>query len=805
VKVLLSWIREMCPTDLPAEELAERLTPQGVKVEAIEWPWERLQGVVVARVLGVRDHPDSDKLCLAVVEDGSVRRELVVGVRNMKPGDLVPLAGPGATVPALPEPLSARKIRGVVSEGMLCSPWELGISPAHTGILVLPPETPLGADFRQTFGLDDAQLDIEVKSNRPDLLSVAGVAREAAVATGVPFTFPDASVPEVDGLAADVATVEVFDLERCPRYLARIIRGLRIGPSPVLVQARLTASGMRPISNVVDATNYVMLELGQPLHPFDVALLEGPGIVVRRADQDERLVTLDDVERSLTAEDLLIADLTRAVAIAGVMGSSVAEVSEQTRDVLLESAYFERRGVARTSRRLGLETEASRRFERGTDPEGVPRAADRAARLMHDWAGGEVLAGVVEVGGAPPRTRIAMRVERASVLLGRTVTSDEAARAVERLGTTASVTDQVLEVEVPSHRPDLEREVDIIEEVARVGGYDRIGSTLSGVRQTGGFQRSYAFRRRVRDALVRAGLREGVSLSFASAGDLALVGAHPGEAVAVANPLAAEDAFLRTSLIPGLLRALQYNHARQVRGVALFEVGRVFGLSEGVVEGERIGVAMSGQATRGFPEPPRSFDFADGKGVLEALMDVLSVQRWSLGEPPGSPFHPARSARVLVGDEPAGVLGEVHPGVVDRLDLPPRTTVAELDANILLRHARGRTTYAEIPRFPPIHRDLAFSVDERTPVGAMLAALREAGAGLVDTAVLFDVFTGGPLPAGKKSVGFSVDFRAPDRTMTDEEAEAAVGAIMERLRADFGAQMRVTGVLPEELPPLGRG
>jgi phenylalanyl-tRNA synthetase beta chain len=780
----------MCPTDLSAEELAERLTPQGAKVEAIERPWERLRGVVVARVLEVRDHPNADKLCLARVENGTGQREVVVGVRNMKPGDLVPFAGPGATVPALPEPLSARPIREVVSEGMLCSPWELGISPAHTGILILPPETPLGADFRQTFGLDDALLDIEVKSNRPDLLSVAGVAREAAAATGVPFSLPDASAPEVDEKAGDVATVEILDLERCPRYLARIIRKVQIGPSPVLVQARLTASGMRPISNVVDATNYVMLELGQPLHPFDMSLLDGPGIVVRRAGHDERLVTLDGVERNLTAEDLLIADLSRAVAIAGVMGSSAAEVSNETRDVLLESAYFERGGVARTSRRLGLETEASRRFERGTDPEGVPRAADRAARLMHEWAGGQVLAGVVEVGQAPPRRHLTMRVDRASVLMGRIVTNDEAAEAVARLGMAVSLADGALEVEVPSHRPDLQREVDVIEEVARVEGYDRIGSSLPGVRQTGGLQRSYAFRRRVREALVRTGLREAVSLSFASAEDLALVGVHSDQAVAVANPLAAEDAFLRTSLIPGLLRALQHNHARQVRGVALFEVGRVFGLGDGVVEGERVGVAMSGQASHGFPEPPRSFDFGDGKGVLEALMEVLSLGSWSLGEPAGPPFHPARSARVVVGDEEAGLLGEVHPGVAERLDLPPRTTVAELDADLLLRHARGRTTYVEIPRFPPIHRDLAFSVDERTPVGAMQAVLREAGAGRVDAVVLFDLFTGGPLPAGKKSVGFSVDFRAPDRTLTDEEAEETVRAIADRLRSEFGAELR---------------
>jgi phenylalanyl-tRNA synthetase beta chain len=792
MKVVLSWLREMCPTDLSAEELADRLTPQGVKVEAIVRPWDRLKGVVVARVLEVRDHPNSDKLCLARVDHGSGQREVVVGVRNMKAGDLAPLAGPGATVPALDQPLEARKIRGVVSEGMLCSPWELGLSTAHTGILILPKDAPLGADFKQAFELDDAVLDIEVKSNRPDLLSVAGVAREAAAATGVPFGYPDSAIPEGDEKAADVASVEIRDLERCPRYLSRIIRTLRIDSSPVQVQARLTASGMRPISNVVDATNYVMLELGQPLHPFDLAYLEGPGIVVRRAGDGERLTTLDDVERVLSADDLLIADLGRAVAIAGVMGSAVAEVSEDTTDVLLESAYFERHGVARTSHRMGLETEASRRFERGTNPEGVPRAADRAARLMHDWAGGSVLAGVVEAGDAPPRRRLTVRPERASLLLGLPVTRDEVHHALERLSMTASDGDGAVEVEIPPYRPDLEREEDLIEEVARIQGYDRIVSTLPGVRQTGGFQPSYAFRRRARDALVRAGLREAVSLSFASEDDLKLMGHAVDEAVRVANPLAAEEEFLRTSLLPGLLRAVQYNRSRQVRGVALFEVGRTFARGQPVEERDRLAVAFSGQASEGYPEPPRSFDLLDAKGSLETLLELLAVEEWSLGDALPSPFHPARSAVVLIGQRRVGVIGEIHPAVAAQWDLPARTAVAELDAGVLAEYVSRRVAYAEIPRFPPIHRDLAFTVPEGTPVGAMRAAIVELGEGLVERVVLFDVFAGPPVPEGKKSVAFSLDLRASERTLTDEEAETAVRAIAAGLRGRFGAELRTT-------------
>ncbi|HZD79202.1 MAG TPA: phenylalanine--tRNA ligase subunit beta, partial [Actinomycetota bacterium] len=336
MRIVLSWLREICPTDLGVEDLAELLTRKGAEVEGVERPWDRLRGVLVARVLEVRDHPNSDKLCLARVQTGSGEQEVVVGVRNMAAGDLVPLAPPGATVPALPEPLAARPIRGMVSNGMLCSPMELGIAPSHEGILVLPDDLEPGQDVRSVLGLDDAVLDVEVTPNRPDFLSVLGIAREVSAATGVPIVPPPTSVREEEGKAEDAASLEVLDLDRCPRYLARILTGVRHAPSPIKIQARLTAAGMRPISGAVDATNYAMLEIGQPLHPFDLALLRGPGVVVRRAAEGERLVTLDDVERAFTGDDLLICDPERPVAVAGVMGGEVAEVSDATTEVLLE-------------------------------------------------------------------------------------------------------------------------------------------------------------------------------------------------------------------------------------------------------------------------------------------------------------------------------------------------------------------------------------------------------------------------------------------------------------------------------------
>lgn len=790
MKAVVSWLRELCPTDLSAEELAELLTAKGAEVEEVERPWERLDGVVVARVLEVRDHPDSDTLCLARVTTGDSEREVVVGVRNMQRGDLVPLAGPGATVPALPEPLSARRIRGVVSDGMLCSPWELGIAQEHTGILILPDGLEPGVDVKRALDLDQEVLDVEVTPNRADFLSVVGIAREVAAATGAPLTIPEIVIEEDDEKAEGVATVEIRDLERCPRYLARIIRGIRDVPSPIPVQARLIAAGMRPISATVDATNYAMLETGQPLHPFDLALLGGPGIVVRRAEEGERLVTLDGVERAFTSDDLLIADVEQAVAVAGVMGGVVAEVSPSTTDVLLESASFERGGIQRTRRRLELSTEASMRFERGVDPEAVPRGADRACQLMAEWFGGSVLAGVVEAGGAPERRRVSMRPSRASILIGYPVSTTDAVQVFDRLGMASDAPDQdVVTVEVPGYRVDIEREVDLIEEVVRIQGYERVGSTLPPVRQAGGTPPGYAFQARIRGSLRRGGLREVRLLPFMSESDMRLAGDR--DAVRITNPLQADEGHLRTTLLPGLLRTLQRNVYRHVRSAAVFEVGTVFGLVEGVPE-ERpsAAFAMTGPAAQSWAEQARPFDMFDAKGIVEALLGELGISDVSFGEPPGWPFHPGRSTAVLSRGERVGAVGEVHPRVAGDLDLDGRVAGGELDVTALMDHASAEITARDVPRFPPLRRDLAFILPAETPAGAVRESLLDAGGELVESCLLFDVFAGPPLPEGKKSLAFSLDLRAPDRTLTDDETETVVARIVERLARDFGAELR---------------
>ncbi len=789
MRIPLQWLREYAPTDLPADELAALITHRGVKVENVLYPWSGLDGVVVARVLEVRDHPNSDKLCVARIQHGAGEIELVVGVRNMVAGDLVCWAPPGGRVPVLDEPLGQREIRGVVSHGMLCSPRELAIGADHHGILVLNDEgLDVGADLKSALALDQAVLDIEVEPNRPDFLSVYGVAREVAAATGVPLAPVSHDLNEIAEATADVVTVELDAPDACPRYVARVIRGVQHRASPLLVQARLTACGMRPIDAVVDATNYTMLELGQPLHGFDLRDIAGAGIVVRHAVDGERLTTLDDVERVLQADDLLICDRERAVAIAGVMGGQRAEVSETTTDVLLESASFTRGGILLTARRLDLHSEASHRFERGTDPEGLDRAAARCAALMCAWAGGEVLAGVAAAGRTPERRWVSIRASRAAALLGYPVDAEDAKAVFDALGMAHRGADDVIEVEVPGYRADIDREVDLIEEVVRVQGYDRVGTTLPRAPHPGGVTPIRAFAERAKDALVRAGLREIRPVPFVSQEDLDLFA--DTDAVAVANPLRAEEGYLRTRLTPGLLHAVARNASRGVAQIALFEVGTTFRLGDPFTEQRKLGFALSGPAGEGWAGERRDLDVLDATGVLEAVLADLGVRDWALGDSPGAPFHPGRSATVSVAGRHAGVVGEIHPRAAAAVQIDARVSVGVLGLSALMDALTDEIGLRDLPRYPPVRRDLAFILPIDVPAGAVAAALRDAAGPQLTRCVLFDVFQGAPLADETRSLAFALELRQADRTLTDEEAQAVIERVVDRVSTQFGATLR---------------
>ncbi len=785
----LGWLREFAPTDLSVEDLADLLTHRGVKVEGIERPWAGLAGVVVARVLEVRDHPNSDKLCVARIQHAAGEIELVVGVRNMAEGNLVPWAPPGARVPVLDEPLGQREIRGVVSNGMLCSPRELAISNDHGGILVLPDgEWSVGDDLARSLELDLPVLDIEVEPNRPDLLSIYGVAREVAIATGVELAAPELTIDERPEHASDIVSVRIDAPDACPRYLARVIRDITHRPSPLRAQARLTACGIRPIDAVVDATNYAMLEVGQPLHAFDFARVAGPGIVVRRAADGERLVTLDDIERTLTPSDLLICDVERPVALAGVMGGQTSEVSAATTDVLLESAYFTRGGVLLTARRLDVHSEASYRFERGTDPEGLEAGASRGAALMAAWTGATIAAGVAEAGKRPGRHWVSMRPGRASALLGYEVTSESAITVFDTLGMEHRAEDEAIAVEVPGYRTDIEAEVDLIEEVLRIQGYDGVDAVMPRSPHPGGVPPMAAFTSRARDALVRAGLREVRPAPFVSKADLDLFG--DTDAIAVTNPLRAEEGFLRTRLTPGLLHTVARNQARGVETVAIFEVGTTFRLGDPFSEHRKLGFALAGPAAAGWFEPDRPFDVLDAKGVLEGVLADLGAAPIALGEHPGTPFHPSRAANVLIAGRHAGVLGEIHPRIAAALGIADRVAVGVVGLTPIADLQGEVVELRDVPRFPPVRRDLAFAVDLGVPAGTVAATIAEAGAPELARVDLFDVFSGPPLPEGSRSLAYSIELRDAARTLTDDEAQAVIDRIVGAVTARTGATLR---------------
>jgi len=627
-----------------------------------------------------------------------------------------------------------------------------------------------------------------VEPNRPDFLSILGVAREVAAVTGVPLAQVDRAVVETDEDAAATASVRIDAPDACPHYLARVIRGVTHRPSPLRVQARLTGCGMRPIDAVIDATNYTMLELGQPLHGFDLATLAGPGIVVRHASDAERIRTLDDVDRELTVADLLICDLEKPVAIAGIMGGQTAEVSEATGDVLLESASFTRGGVLLTARRLDLHSEASHRFERGTDPEGLEAAADRCAALMTAWAGGTVARGFAGAGEVPTRRWVSMRPARATALLGYTVEVPDATAVFDTLRLAHREASEVIEVEVPGYRTDIDHEVDLIEEVVRIQGYDRVGSTLPRAPHPGGLPVDTVFAARAKDALVRAGLREIRPVPFVSQEDLDLFG--DTDAVPVANPLRAEEGFLRTRLTPGLLHAASRNLARGVAQVALFEVGTTFRLASPFTEHRKFGFVLCGPAGEGWFAERRAFDVLDATGILGAVLTDLGVGVWSLGASPGRPFHPGRSATISIGGQHAGVVGEIHPRIAEALEIDGRIAVCVLGLVPIRDGVEPRAELGVIPRFPPVRRDLAFEVPVDVPAGDVEAALREAGGKRLTRCVLFDVFSGPPLAEGTRSLAYALELRERDRTLTDEEAQSAVDRMVAAVTEGFAATLR---------------
>ena len=813
MKVTLNWLKQYVDFNWSPEELTERLTMLGLEVEGVQKISGAFDGIVVAQVVTRDKHPGADKLSLCRVNDGTGERQIVCGAQNFKAGDKVPLILPGASLPLKPgdkEPFTIKvgKIRGVESHGMLCSHEELGLDPEaighkkEDGLLILREDAKVGQPFGEYLGRSgsDVVYDLEVTPNRPDLNSVIGIAREIAAVTGNALRVPTFNIQHSTFNVQDLVSVRLDDSEFCPRYTARVIKGVKVGPSPDWLRSALEKVGLRSISNVVDVTNYVMLESGQPLHAFDYHLIAKgangkPTIVVRRAAGDEKFKTLDNQERTLTNEMLLIADEQKGIALAGVMGGANTEINNDTKDVLIESAYFAPVNIRRTSKLLGLRSESSYRFERGADVSICDWASQRAAQLILETAGGQLAEGGVDVQPtAKAEKQITLHFAKSKDLLGVGISHQDQISFLTKLGL-GLVKQEPGEAtfSIPSWRVDLKREVDLIEEVGRLYGIDKIPSTPPrGALGANVFDSVYDQIGDVRRILTGLGLNEAQGQTLISNSEFQI---SNGAAVALANPLSSDMDVLRPSLLPGLIHSLRHNLTRKNNDVALFEVGRVFTAANGQTKENRsVAIALTGQRAANFwsgDEREAKFDAYDLKGLVEEMLEQFGLRGIVFGKRAESTALFLESADVTLGGKlPLGELGQLLPTLAKKYDLRDAVFLAEFNLDLLLARRNATKAFKPLPQFPSSRRDVAMLVPEATTHETVLAAVKSAKAANLASVELFDVFRGKGVPDGQKSLAYAFTYRAADKTLTDAEVNAAHAKVLETLKIQLPAELR---------------
>lgn len=807
MKVTLNWLKQYVDFDWSPEDLRERLTMLGLEVESMQKLGGEFEGVVVAEVITRDKHPNADKLSLCRVNDGKGERHIVCGAQNFKAGDKVPLILPGAALPLKagekePFTIKVGKIRGVESHGMLCSPKELGLADDAEGLLILPQDAKVGQAFAEHLGraAGDVVYDLEITPNRPDWNSVIGIAREVSALAGNPLRLPETKLREGSEPTEKWVQVRLEDPELCGRYAARVVRGVKVGPSPDWLRQTLEKVGIRSISNVVDVTNYVMLEIGQPLHAFDYHLLgKGangtPTIVVRRAAEGEKFTTLDGQQRALTKDNLLIADETKAIALAGVMGGQNTEINDKTVDVLIESAWFKPQNIRATSKRLELRTESSYRFERGADIGICDWASRRAAQLILDTAGGELLSGVVDAYPAPPRAKeITLRHARTTALLGVEVPAKESTKHLRSLGLEViGESDATCAVRVPTFRVDLKQEVDLIEEIARLHGVDKIPATPPrGAIGSHAFDAVHDVYAEARRLLAGLGLSEAQGQTLISSESAKLVAK---DLVALQNPLSSDMDVLRPSLIPGLLDTLRHNLSRKNNEVAVFEIGRVFRSENGVTGEQRnVAIALTGLRQPGFwtgEERDATYDIFDLKGVLEEFLEQFGLRAVTYARRSEvlSPY--IESAVIQLGGKlTLGEMGQLSPLLAKKYDLRDRVLLVELNLDMLIARRNTGKSFKSLPPFPSVRRDVAMIVPEATTHESVLTAVRKLKPASLERVDLFDVFHGQNIPAGQKSMAYAFTYRHAERTLTDAEVNAAHEKVVEQFRKDLQATIR---------------
>lgn len=782
----LSWLREFVPSlDLSVEEIVATLDDLGLAVESVTSVGTQWDGVVVARVSDIAAIEGADRIRAVTVDaGGSEAVPVVCGAWNFSVGDQVALATVGTVLPGGME-IAARRMRGTLSEGMLCAPDELGLPGGHDGILILDGAHPPGRSLAAALGRSvDTVCELEVNANRPDAMSVAGVARDLAARLDLGFAITEPK--RIDGPVRGTVSVAIDDPEVCGRLVAQMVTGVVVGPSPLWLADRLAMAGMRTINNVVDISNYVMLELGQPTHPYALDRLSGRGLRVRRARAGETLTTLDGIERILEPGDPLICGVDdRPLGIAGVMGGASSEIDAATTDVLLEAAWFDPLVIARTSRRLKLRSEASARFEKGCDFSGIDTALARIVELLHDHAGGAVPAGAPAsaAGHLPDRHPIRLRTERVNQLLGTDLSADRIAGYLGPLGFTPTVASEgVLDVEMPPWRLDSSAEIDLVEEVARLHGYRSIPSSLPRSPLTGGLSEYQRGRRRMRQVLVGSGADEVWTSTFVSPAELSRCRLDPDAAVVVANPLVSEQSRLRPSMLAGLAEAVAANARRRQSGVRLFEIGHTFTPPvDGAAlpgESEMLACVIAGS------------DATEAVSLWRLLAESFAVQSWSLEsiERPG--LHPTRCALVMAQGEALGVVAEMDPDVRAGYEITERVAWLELDLVALLALAGESRPFQAVSRFPSSDIDLAFEVDESTSAAEVDATLRRAGGALLAAIELFDVYRGDQVAVDHRSLAWRIRFQAPDHTLTDDEVASARSALVRAVETAHPATLR---------------
>ncbi|KAB2951572.1 phenylalanine--tRNA ligase subunit beta [Heliorestis acidaminivorans] len=814
--VSIEWLRAYVDAGLNAEQLADKLTRAGIAVENVIYRDQGLDKVVVGYLQEVEKHPDAERLFVCKVDTGTEMYQIVTGADNVRAGQKVPVATPGAKLPNGLK-IKKTKLRGIESIGMLCSAEELAldektISPEEReGILILSDDALIGQPIAQTLGLDAPILELELTPNRADCLAVINVAREVSAITAKPLTLPAITVEEKgQGSIEGQVQVAIEDPELCGRYAARLFTNLRLGPSPAWMQQRLQSAGMRPINNIVDITNYVMLEMGHPLHAFDYNRIAKGQIIVRRAHQGEKLITLDEQERQLNPENLVIADPEKAVALAGVMGGLETEVTDKTESILLEAAHFNPASIRRTARQVGLRSEASQRFEKGVNIATVALAMDRAAQLIEELNVADVVPGTVDVYLKPAEERvISFKVESINNLLGTQIAGTEMARFFNNLGFAVKWQTGQEELEgqvtIPTYRQDMKDEHDLAEEVARLFGYDNIATTLpKGVTTTGQRTWPQTVKEKMVQTLVGSGFREVITFSFINPRHLQKLKmtAQPEEpaVIALQNPLSEEQGILRPTMMAGLLDVAVRNASRRINDLAIFELGSTFQprqlpLQELPIEKAKLSALMMGQEGIHWSGKPQSYDFYYLKGIIEKLLGTLKIEKVQWEAWPECPFlHPGRSARLYTEDGKEridiGYLGEVHPDVIEAYDLSGRPVVMELDVEALTALAQAKGYYKALPKYPSTDRDMALILPINVPASKVEAIIAQKGSKLVERWQLFDVYQGNQIPEGYRSLAYSLRYQRADRTLTDEEVNKTHDDIKSALTAELGAQFR---------------